>query len=228
MAGLHRPEPSAMHLATSCTPPRRRRRTTHWPRTPTTRRMHPRPLQSSTLSANSSRTDQPICRGPGIITSIHLPRQIGGSARVIHEQAKSQKVTLSWAPMRPDRVVHLDAERPARGPIRAEDSHGRARTCPGHKPVPGRTPGLGSRTCSLGRFAAWLAGTFTGEGQARRAGRLVCADGGERSGEGADVVAAVVGVQGYPDAAVPGTGADVVLAGQRCLHVVGGGRRVPE
>ena len=30
-------------------------------------------------------------------------RDNGGSARVVHDQAKSQKVTLSWAAMRPDR-----------------------------------------------------------------------------------------------------------------------------
>jgi hypothetical protein len=35
---------------------------------------------------------------------------ISGSARVSHEQAKSQKVTLSGAPVRPDRVVHSDGE----------------------------------------------------------------------------------------------------------------------
>ena len=60
------------------------------------------------------------------------------------------------------------------------------------------------------------------------AGCLAWADGGERLGEGADVVAAVVGVQGYPDAAAPRTGVDVVLARQRGLHLVGRGGGVPE
>jgi hypothetical protein len=36
--------------------------------------------------------------------------QIGGSARVGRERAGSQKVTSSWASMRPDRVAQLAAE----------------------------------------------------------------------------------------------------------------------
>ena len=47
----------------------------------------------------------------------------GGSARVIDERAESQKVTLSWAPMRPDRVVHLDAE----GQRAADSGRGQSR-----------------------------------------------------------------------------------------------------
>ena len=60
------------------------------------------------------------------------------------------------------------------------------------------------------------------------AGRLAWGDGGGRLCEGADVVAAVVGVQGYPDTAGAGAGADVVLARERGLHPVGRGSGVPE
>src|SRR5215472_7516227 len=60
------------------------------------------------------------------------------------------------------------------------------------------------------------------------AGCLAGANGGERLGEGADVVAAVVGVQGYPDTPAAGAGVDFVLARQRGLHLVGGGSGVSE
>src|SRR5205814_880765 len=59
-------------------------------------------------------------------------------------------------------------------------------------------------------------------------GRLAWGNGGECLGEGADVVAAVVGMQGYPDSAGAGAGVDFVLAGQRGLHLAGRGGGVPE
>ena len=46
--------------------------------------------------------------------------------------------------------------------------------------------------------------------------------------EGADVVAAVVGVQGYPDTAGAGAGVDLVLARERRLDLAGRGSGVPE
>ena len=73
------------------------------------------------------------------------------------------------------------------------------------------------RRSSVGRRAAVA-------GRAQSAGCLAWGNGGE----GADVVAAVVGVQGYPDTASAGAGADVVLARQRGLHLVGRGSGVPE
>ena len=82
---------------------------------------------SLTITSITSVTGRPrlaqndrICVPHPMIAKDPQSAPIGGSARVIHEQAKSQKVTLSWAPMRPDRVVHVDAEGRRAGPIRAE------------------------------------------------------------------------------------------------------------
>jgi hypothetical protein len=52
----------------------------------------------------------PFGRGTSSHIADPIAEQNGGDARVSDEQAKSQKVTLSWAPLRPDRIVHVDAE----------------------------------------------------------------------------------------------------------------------
>jgi hypothetical protein len=127
--------------------------------------------------------------------------QNGCSARVSYEQAKSQKVTLSWARMQSDRVVCLAAVGRCVGRFAQRTvTGGRAlvlgtsrRQVAHQGRVPGHAPRQVRRVGLVDAFAA----------KARRswAGRLVRADGGERLGEDADVVAAVVGVPGYPDAA---------------------------
>jgi len=129
--------------------------------------------------------------------------------------------------MRPDRVVRLDAEGQRAGRFAQRTVTGvRALVLGTSRRQVARQGRIPGPSASAGSPRGWL--MPSPRRQTQRAGRLVWTDGGERLGEGADVVAAVVGVQGYPDTAGAGAGADVVLACQRCLHPVGDGRRVPE